>query len=126
VAGQHYYYHGHSGSAISWLKFSFEKKSRPNSASIGDTAGAVDEDHHYRNTFGKGYGTFLYHFSSGVGSILGKRGQKKFGAKRGKMFLLPPLGNFAGGRFPCGPCVLAMALDQITWPLYTLGRGAIV
>jgi len=48
VAVQHYYYHGHSGSAISWLQFSFEKKSRPNSASIGDTAGAVDEDHHYR------------------------------------------------------------------------------
>jgi len=60
---------------------------------------------------------------SGVGSIFGKRGQKKFGTKRRKILFLPPLRNFAGGQIS----VWALCNGNGTWPnnlatIYTRGQ----
>jgi len=52
--------------------------------------------------------------------FLEKGGRRNLAWRRQKFFLLPPLEILQGGRFPCGSCVMAMALNQITYPLYNI------
>jgi len=43
-----------------------------------------------------------------------ERGAEEIRREAPNIFVIAPPGNVAGGIFPCGPCVMAMALDQIT------------